>query len=103
MQQTRSYVGIHNDINGAMTDTGKIIRDAWVFGLIPEEESCEGWNATAIENLWQRVDSEWERYGFLVSNLPDTLRERFLQIHKQAMTQAVASGWRGEHELRNDS
>jgi len=95
MQQANSYVGIHNDINGAMTTTGKIIRDAWVFGLIPEAESCEGWNAAAIENLWQRVDAEWEKYGFLVGNLPDALRIRFIHIHEQAIERAKTAGWRG--------
>ena len=39
----RRYVGIHNDINGGMTATGKIIRDAHVFGIIAETETCEGW------------------------------------------------------------
>ena len=103
MQQAKSYVGIHNDINGAMTATGKIIRDAWAFGLIPEDETCEGWNAAAIESLWQQVHLELEKYGFLVNNMPEALRTRYMQIHAQAMTQAKASGWRGEHELRDDS
>ena len=39
----RRYVGIHNNINGGMTATGKIIRDAQVFGIIEENETCEGW------------------------------------------------------------
>ncbi len=103
MQQAKSYVGINKDINGAMTATGKLIRDAWAFGLIPENETCEGWTAAGIENLWQKVDAEWEKYGFLVNNMPDELRTRFLRIHEQAMTQAKAAGWRGEHELRDDS
>ncbi len=103
MQQAKSYVGINNDINGAMTATGKIIRDAWAFGLIPENETCEGWTAAGIESLWQKVDAEWEKYGFLVNNMPDELRTRFLQIHDQALTRAKASGWKGEHELRDDS
>jgi hypothetical protein len=26
-----------------MTTTGKIIRDAWVFELLPATETCKGW------------------------------------------------------------
>lgn len=99
MQASKQYVGIHNDINGGMTDTGKIIRDAWVFGIIPESETCEGWLATGIEALWHKVDTEWERYGFLVGNLPDELRERFLRIHGEAVERAKAAGWDAEAEL----
>ncbi len=101
MEQKR-YVGIHNDLNGGMTDTGKIIRDAWVFGLIPESESCEGWMATEIEELWRKVNAEWEKYGFLVGNLPPELRERFMRIHDKALAKARAAGWDAENELVGD-
>ena len=87
------YVGIDKDIHGGMTDTGKIIRDAWVFGLIEETETCEGWLAQGIEDLWRKVNDEWEKYGFLVGNLPDELRERFLRIQKEAVEKAKAAGW----------
>ena len=94
MQQAmKTYVGIHNDLNGGMTDTGKIIRDAWVFGIIPETETCEGWLAQGIENLWIKVDSQWENYGFLVSNLPEEIRQRFIRIHNEAFEKAKVSGW----------
>jgi hypothetical protein len=95
----KRYVGIHNDINGGMTDTGKIIRDAWVFGLIPETETCEGWLAQGIEVLWIKVDQQWERYGFLVSNLPERLRERFMRIQNDACEKARAAGWNPDAEL----
>ena len=39
MSKPTKYVGIHKDINGGMTTIGKIIRDAWVFELIPETET----------------------------------------------------------------
>lgn len=102
-QTEKHYVGIHNDINGGMTDTGKIIRDAWVFGIIPESESCEGWLAAGIESLWQKVNVEWAKYGFLVSNLPDELREKFMRIHDAAVTRAKEAGWHGEKELSGDN
>ncbi len=103
MPETRRYVGIHNDLKGGMTDTGKIIRDAWVFGFIPEEETCEGWTAGGIEDLWRKNNVEWEKYGFLVSNLPDALKTRFLEIHDAAVSRAKAAGWDGEAELADDS
>ena len=102
MQQQKTYVGIQNDLNGGMTDTGKIIRDAWVFGIIPESETCEGWLAAGIEGLWSKVNAEWERHGFLVGNLPQETRERFLAIHQAALERAKAAGWDGEGELAGD-
>ena len=71
MTAPKTYVGIDNDINGGMTDTGKIIRNGWVFGLIPETETCEGWVAGQIEELWRKNNVEWEKYGFQVGQLPD--------------------------------
>ena len=100
--QQRSYVGIDQDINGGMTDTAKIIRDAWVFGIIPEHETCAGWLAPAIEDLWRKVDARWEQYGFLVGNLPAAERERFMRIHGEAMARARAAGWDAEAELAGD-
>jgi len=94
------YVGIDKDINGGMTDTGKIIRDAWAFGIIEETETCEGWLAQGIEDLWRKVNAEWERYGFLVANLPEPIRERFLRIQDEALRRARAAGW--DPELGDD-
>lgn len=90
------YVGIHKEINGGMTDTGKIIRDAWVFGLIDESETCEGWSPQGIEDLWAGVQAEWEKHGYQVGRLPDELRERFLRIHDEALKRARAAGWNPE-------
>ena len=87
------YVGINNEKNSGMTESGKIIRDAWVFGLIPETETCEGWLMQGIEDLWRRVHEEWEKYGFQVSNLPEDLRERFLRIQGEALDKAKKAGW----------
>jgi hypothetical protein len=103
LQDPKRYVGIDKDINGGMTATGKIIRDAWIFGLIPETETCEGWLAQGIEVLWEKVNAEWEKYGFRVGAMPDDLRERFLRIQAEAMARAKAAGWSGEGELAADS
>ena len=103
MPDPKRYVGIDNEINSGMTPTAKIIRDAWVFELIPETETCEGWMAAGLEDLWRKVNAEWEKHGFLVGNLPRDLRERLLRIHNDAMDRARASGWQGEQELAGDT
>lgn len=103
MNEPKRYVGIDNDLNGGMTDAAKIIRDAWVFDLIPETETCEGWLAAGIEDLWRKVDAEWEKYGFLVSNLPEPLREKFMRIQTAATTKAKAAGWDADLELSGEA
>lgn len=89
----RRYVGIHNDRHGGMTAIGGIIKDAWVFGLIPETETCEGWQLPQIQLLHDRVSAEWDRHGLLVGNLPPELRERHERIHAGAVQRARDLGW----------
>ena len=96
------YVGIDNDINGGMTSIGKIIRDAWVFELIPESETCEGWNLAGIDALLQKVNAEWDKYGCLVSQLPEHLARRHYEIHQKAIEKARAAGWSGEVETGDE-
>lgn len=88
-----TYVGILNDHYGGMTPTGTIIRDAWVFGLIPESETCEGWTMDRIQQLYDQVTAAWEPYGHLVSNLPPELRERHARIYEAAVRKARELGW----------
>jgi len=102
MAKPDRYVGINNDINGGMTTIGKIIRDAWVFGLLDEAETCEGWNLAGIDALLQKVNNEWDKYGCLVSLLPDDLRQRHEKIHGEAMARAKAAGWSGETETDDE-
>ncbi len=96
MHEQKTYIGIDKDKNGGMTATGKIIRDAWAFGLIPESETCAGWTRAAIEDLWRRTQEEWEKYGFRVNNLPEDIRERYLRIQNEAMERARRAGWNPE-------
>ena len=103
MKKVKKYVGIHNEVNGGMTDTGKVIRDAWVFGLIPENETCEGWLVQGLEDLWFKVNKEWEKYGLLVSNLPDELQQKFLRIQDEAFTRARAAGWAPEQDAADET
>jgi hypothetical protein len=102
MAKPDRYVGIDNDINGGMTTIGKIIRDAWVFGLLDETETCEGWNLAGIDALLQKVNNEWDKYGCLVSHLPPDLRQRHAKIHGDAMAKAKAAGWSGETETDDE-
>ncbi|HFQ13374.1 MAG TPA: hypothetical protein ENK40_01105 [Gammaproteobacteria bacterium] len=102
MNKPDRYVGIDKDINGGMTNIGKIIRDAWVFGIIPETETCEGWNLAGIDALLQKVNAEWDKYGCLVSNLPEDLATRHREIHDRAIARAKACGWSGEYETEHE-
>ena len=87
------YTGIDKDPLGAMNPTGNIIRDAWMFELIPEDETCAGWSVQDLENLYSKVTVAWEPYGHLVTNLPPELRERHARIYTAAVKQARALGW----------
>lgn len=89
----RKYVGIDKDPKGAMNPTGNIIRDAWLFGLIPETETCEGWNRQGIDALYDRVTREWEKYGHLASNLPPELAQKHRAIYDAAIARARDLGW----------
>ncbi len=103
IKSPKKYVGIDNDLNGGMTDSGKIIRDAWVFEIIPETATCEGWLVTSIQSLWEKTSAEWGKYGFLVSGLPEEVRQRFERIQNDAMKRAKIAGWDPEKEVDEDS
>ncbi|HEY9149432.1 MAG: hypothetical protein OQL11_03525 [Gammaproteobacteria bacterium] len=103
MDKSKHYVGLDKEINGGMTTIGKIIRDAWVFGIIPETETCEGWNLGRIDALLQKVNQEWDKYSCMVSHLPPDLRERHQRIHDEAIARAKATGWGGEAETDGET
>ncbi len=88
MNRPSKYVGINHEINGGMTNIGTIIRDAWVFGLIPETETCEGWELVGIDDLLQKTNVEWDKYGCLVCHLPKDLFERHQRIYGDAIKEA---------------
>ena len=102
MSRPDKYVGLNNEVQGGMTTIGKIIRDAWVFGLIEETETCEGWNFAGVDALLDKVNNEWDKYGCLVSHLPPELQERHLRIHNKAIKDAKAAGWSGEAETDDE-
>ncbi|TCV84310.1 hypothetical protein [Sulfurirhabdus autotrophica] len=90
------YVGIHKDVQGGMTHIGKVIKDAWVFGLLPETETCEGWLPAQIQVLYEKVYAAWEPYGHLPSRMPDELRERYTKIQGEAIERGRQHGWNPE-------
>ncbi|MDH5389339.1 MAG: hypothetical protein OEY06_12955 [Gammaproteobacteria bacterium] len=102
MARPDTYVGINNDVNGGMTTIGKLIRDAWVFGLLEESETCEGWNFARVDDLLDKVNKEWDKHGCLVSHLPSDLFERHQKIHGVAVELAKEAGWCGEVETEDE-
>ena len=97
-----TYVGINNELNGGLTTIGKIIRDAWVFGLIEDTETCEGWNLAGIDALYDKVNKEWDKYGCMVSQLPPELYEKHERYNSKAIEDARALGWSGEVETDDE-
>lgn len=102
MIKPNRYVGIDKDINGGMTTIGKIIRDAWIFGILDESETCENWNLAGIDALLDKVNSEWDKYGCMPSHLPPDLAIRHRTIHEKAIQKAKESGWSGEIETGDE-
>ena len=102
MSKIRIYPGLDKDKAGAMNPTGNVIRDAWVFGIIPETETCEGWTVQGIESLYDKVTAAWEPYGHLVSNLPEELREKHSRIYAEAVERAKSLGWDPDQAVANE-
>ncbi len=96
MSRTKTYVGLDQDNFGGMTPTGTIVRDAQVFGLIPETETCAGWTADRIQLLYDQVSEAWRPFGQLASRLPEELRERHQRIFAAAIEQGRTLGWKPE-------
>ncbi len=89
----QNYVGINNDLYGGMTPTGTIIKDAWLFDILPQTETCEGWSRGHLQDLYEKVFRAWEPYGHLVSLLPDELKRKHKAIHDEAVKLARDAGW----------
>lgn len=94
------YVGITQDENEGLTHLGRVVRDAWVFGILLETETCSGWSSAQMQTLYEKVYVAWEPYAHLPSRLPDELRERHMQLYAQAIASAKEKGW--DSELKDD-
>lgn len=90
------YAGIDKDTNGGLTHLGRVVRDAWVFGILPETETCAGWDAARMQNLYEKVYAAWMPYAHLPSRLPDTLRKRHMELYDTAISDARLKGWNAE-------
>ncbi len=89
----KTYAGIDDDEQSGLTPIGGLIRDAWVFGILPEGETCAGWTENAMAVIHERVSEAWEQYGYAVMNLPTELRERHERIYRLAIQCALTHGW----------
>lgn len=95
--KNKIYDGIDKQDGAAiMSPTANIIRDAWVFGIIPETQTCAGWTVQGIDDLYDKVTEAWRPYGHLASKLPPELRERHHRIYAEAIARARAAGWNPE-------
>lgn len=93
------YPGLENDSHG-ITQLGRIVLDARVFGLITDAENCAGWDLQRMQLLANQVEARWDGFGNLPSRLPDDLRARHADIYARATERARALGW--DPELGED-
>lgn len=103
MSRPDIYAGIDDDANGGMTTIGKLIRDAQVFGLIDDSETCKGWDYGRVVSLLDQVNQEWDKYGCMVSNLPQELFDRHQMIHAAGVKRAKEAGWSGDNETDDET
>jgi hypothetical protein len=59
--QNQYYKGLDNDEYGGMTAIGTIIKDAWVFGILPETETCENWSFDRLQIIHDQTKKEWDK------------------------------------------
>jgi len=90
-----SYCGFNEDVHG-ITMLGRIVLDAWLFGLLPREEDCAGWDLARMQTLMRQIEAQWDQYGNLPSRLPDELRQRHTELYAWATERARKRGWNPE-------
>ena len=83
-----------------MTPIGSIIKDAWVFGILPHSETCENWSHDRLQIIFDQTHDEWDKYGCLFPNLPEELKQRHTGIYDAAVKKARQMGW--DPELGDD-
>jgi len=99
MNDKTIYSGFNQDAHG-ITMLGRIVLDAWLFGLIPKSEDCTGWDLQRMQQLMQQVNEQWDAHGSLPSRLPPELRERHTELYAWATARARERGW--DPELNDD-
>ncbi len=92
-QSAKTYPGLLNDQYGGMTSIGNIIKDAWVFDLLPAGETCDGWRLGELQMLYDRVTECWRTVGYRVANLAPEQQALHAKIQAEAIARAKAAGW----------
>jgi hypothetical protein len=100
--RSKVYEGIHNDRYGGMTHTGSIIKDAWIYGVLPETETCEGWTIARLDALYGEVEAARQQHGYTVRELPPEIRERHERIHREAIARARDLGWDADRDISGE-
>ncbi len=90
------YAGIDKDEKGGLTHLGRMVRDAWIFGILPETETCEGWDGARMQKLYEEVYAAWDQYAHLPSRLPEALQMRHAEFYARAIADAKSKGWDAE-------
>ena len=93
------YPGFHQDTHG-MTMLGRVVLDAWVFGLLPREQDCSGWDLGRMQLLMNQTHERWDEFAGLPSRLTPELRARHDEIYGWAQARAREIGW--DTELGDD-
>ena len=95
MKEKSVYCGFNQDAHG-ITTLGRVVLDAWAFGLLPREVDCAGWDLGRMMQLMRQVEERWDQYGNLPSRLPPELSERHAQLYAWATARARQQGWNPE-------
>ncbi|SIN71272.1 hypothetical protein SAMN05443662_0221 [Sulfurivirga caldicuralii] len=100
--KSREYPGYDKDPMHGMSHEAKLIRDAWAFRLLSEDEKCEGWRSDQFEQLWSQVDAIWEKADFRIANLPPEVQDKYMKLQMEALRKAKAAGWDPDGMLELD-
>ncbi len=90
------YLGVDQDADAGLTPLGRIVIDAWIFGILPESETCAGWNTSRMQILYEEVYAAWEPYAHLPSRLPPELQQRHSSFYSHRISIAKNSGWNAD-------
>lgn len=86
------YAGFMQDGHG-MTVLGRLVLDAWLFGVLPREQDCAGWDLGRLQGLIQQVQDKWDENGLFPGRLPADLRQRHEELYNWATERAKGLGW----------
>jgi hypothetical protein len=92
---TQTYCGFHRDGHG-LTLLGRVVLDAWVFGLLPDDQDATGWDLGRMQLLTDQVQAQWDAHGGLPSLLPPPLRQRHAERYAWATERARTLAWNAE-------